>query len=167
MTDASSPPRRGLVLGGGGVLGAAWAVGALQAIEEVNALRLRFQRSRYEELERKHYWSHSPVGIVNQSHSGAGTSVTHPVARGDDPLSALLDQEEKGSLFGFGGMRRIKKGNATMVAGNSRHGGKSVADGEGQGSGSASVTAAGQEEGEEGKAPSSAGSSSSSRWADF
>ena len=38
MTDASSPPRRGLVLGGGGVLGAAWAVGALQAIEEVHGI---------------------------------------------------------------------------------------------------------------------------------
>lgn len=38
MTDASTPPRRGLVLGGGGVLGAAWAVGALQAIEEVHGI---------------------------------------------------------------------------------------------------------------------------------
>lgn len=37
MTDSSSP-RRGLVLGGGGVLGAAWAVGALQAIEEVHGI---------------------------------------------------------------------------------------------------------------------------------
>ena len=39
MTDSSSTsPRRGLVLGGGGVLGAAWAVGALQAIEEVHGI---------------------------------------------------------------------------------------------------------------------------------
>ena len=39
MTDSSSSsPRRGLVLGGGGVLGAAWAVGALQAIEEVRGI---------------------------------------------------------------------------------------------------------------------------------
>lgn len=39
MTDSSFPsPRRGLVLGGGGVLGAAWAVGALQAIEEVHGI---------------------------------------------------------------------------------------------------------------------------------
>jgi NTE family protein len=28
-------PRRGLVLGAGGVLGAAWTVGALMAVEEV------------------------------------------------------------------------------------------------------------------------------------
>ena len=33
-----STPRRGLVLGGGGVLGGAWAVGALQAIEEVRGI---------------------------------------------------------------------------------------------------------------------------------
>ena len=31
-------PRRGLVLGGGGVLGAAWAVGALQSIQEVRGI---------------------------------------------------------------------------------------------------------------------------------
>jgi len=36
--SSSSTPRRGLVLGGGGVLGAAWAVGALQAIEEVHGI---------------------------------------------------------------------------------------------------------------------------------
>jgi len=34
-------PRRGLVLGGGGVLGGAWAVGALTAIEEHTGLDLR------------------------------------------------------------------------------------------------------------------------------
>src|ERR1700712_5938303 len=31
--DAPSRPRRGLVLGAGGVLGAAWTVGALRALE--------------------------------------------------------------------------------------------------------------------------------------
>jgi NTE family protein len=31
----SGPPRRGLVLGAGGVLGAAWSIGALQAVAEV------------------------------------------------------------------------------------------------------------------------------------
>ena len=34
MTPAAAGPRRGLVLGGGGVLGAAWTVGALQALED-------------------------------------------------------------------------------------------------------------------------------------
>lgn len=30
------PIRRGLVLGGGGILGAAWMVGALKAVEEIH-----------------------------------------------------------------------------------------------------------------------------------
>jgi NTE family protein len=34
MTPAAAGTRRGLVLGGGGVLGAAWTVGALQALED-------------------------------------------------------------------------------------------------------------------------------------
>lgn len=38
---AEARPRRGLVLGGGGVLGGAWAVGALTAIEEHTGLDLR------------------------------------------------------------------------------------------------------------------------------
>lgn len=39
MTESRrSPTRRGLVLGGGGVLGGAWAVGALEAIEEVHGI---------------------------------------------------------------------------------------------------------------------------------
>ena len=36
MSDAGRARRRGLVLGGGGVLGAAWAVGALQALRQVH-----------------------------------------------------------------------------------------------------------------------------------
>lgn len=38
MTPAQPPVRRGLVLGGGGVLGSAWAIGALQAIRDVRGL---------------------------------------------------------------------------------------------------------------------------------
>jgi NTE family protein len=34
MSNAAARPRRGLVLGGGGVLGAAWTVGALKALED-------------------------------------------------------------------------------------------------------------------------------------
>ncbi len=37
----ASRPRRGLVLGGGGVLGAAWMVGALKALEEVHGFDVR------------------------------------------------------------------------------------------------------------------------------
>ena len=36
MTETRRPRRRGLVMGGGGVLGAAWAVGALQALRQVH-----------------------------------------------------------------------------------------------------------------------------------
>ncbi|MEP7018786.1 MAG: patatin-like phospholipase family protein, partial [Actinomycetota bacterium] len=35
------PKRRGLVLGGGGVLGAAWMVGALQALQEETGIDVR------------------------------------------------------------------------------------------------------------------------------
>lgn len=38
MPDRPTAIRRGLVLGGGGVLGSAWAVGALQAIKDVHGL---------------------------------------------------------------------------------------------------------------------------------
>ncbi|MBO1417977.1 patatin-like phospholipase family protein, partial [Streptomyces sp. FH025] len=37
--DAGGAPRRGLVLGGGGMLGAAWTVGALCAVEEATGCR--------------------------------------------------------------------------------------------------------------------------------
>ncbi len=41
MTDATArTPRRGLVLGGGGVLGGTWAVGALAALEEQHGFRV-------------------------------------------------------------------------------------------------------------------------------
>jgi len=36
MSAESVAPRRGLVLGGGGILGAAWMVGALKAVEEIH-----------------------------------------------------------------------------------------------------------------------------------
>ncbi|KAL7513888.1 hypothetical protein ACHAXN_011613 [Cyclotella atomus] len=103
----------------------------LKSIQEVNALKLRFQRSRYEELEKRHYWSHTPVGIAGKTEStqqdpteaatpAATTTTTQHVAKGDDPLSALLDSppEDKG-LFGFGAKRRPKKG--TAISNNSMH----------------------------------------------
>src|SRR4051794_41389719 len=37
MSAAAKPVRRGLVLGGGGVLGAAWMIGALQAARDAYA----------------------------------------------------------------------------------------------------------------------------------
>ena len=41
MTGATRPARRGLVLGGGGVLGAAWTVGALSALQDFLGTDLR------------------------------------------------------------------------------------------------------------------------------
>ena len=101
----------------------------LKTIEEVNALKLRFQRSRYEELEKRHYWSHTPVGIAGKTDNKAAedvnkaevaTTTTQHVAKGDDPLSAFLEtgQEDKG-IFGFGAKRKGKRGNA--INNNSVH----------------------------------------------
>ena len=106
------------------------ALSQLKTIEEVNALKLRFQRSRYEELEKRHYWSHTPVGIAGKTDNSAtdddnkadaATTTTQHVAKGDDPLSALLEngQEDKGSLFGFGAKRKGKRVNA--INNNSVH----------------------------------------------
>ncbi|KAL3799965.1 hypothetical protein HJC23_007438 [Cyclotella cryptica] len=159
--------------GGGG--GDDDVVQQLQSIEEVNALKVRFQRSRYEELEKKHYWAYTPVGIAGHSINGSGvgsggggassttglnaasSSSLHHVARGDDPLSALLEQEEKGLLFGFGGKRRIKRG-----GGNGRQGVKMLVEGVGgngggdvPSNGQVSSMNSGQFEEEEGKGPSS------------
>ena len=41
MNGQPARPRRGLVLGGGGVLGAAWMVGALKALEEEHVISTR------------------------------------------------------------------------------------------------------------------------------
>ena len=101
----------------------------LKSIEEANALKLRFQRSRYEELERKHYWSHTPIGIAAKTDSNSGhhdaakpetATTTQHVAKGDDPLSALLDsahQEERSPIFGF--KRKPKRG--SLMNNNSVH----------------------------------------------
>jgi len=76
----------------------------LKSIEDLNALKLRCQRSRYDELEKKHYWKSTPVSIADETNNGAaGTGSNavdngdraqleglHHVAPGDDPLSALL-----------------------------------------------------------------------------
>jgi len=82
-----------------------------KSIEELNALKIRCQRSRYDELEKKHYWKSTPVGIATdeasinsetqhqqqqqrQQHSEErNNNNLHHVAYGDDPLSALLQRK--------------------------------------------------------------------------
>ncbi|KAL7463919.1 hypothetical protein ACHAXS_004270 [Conticribra weissflogii] len=104
----------------------------LKAIESTNALRLRLQRSRYDDLEKKHYWSGTVLGIVdgggNHHHhhhpphpydgETGGSAAVQPVPRGEDPLSSFLpyqanDEGKGGKLFGgkgkgvFGGKKRL------------------------------------------------------------
>eukprot|EP00584_Thalassiosira_punctigera_P017574 CAMPEP_0172553006 /NCGR_PEP_ID=MMETSP1067-20121228/47876_1 /TAXON_ID=265564 ORGANISM="Thalassiosira punctigera, Strain Tpunct2005C2" /NCGR_SAMPLE_ID=MMETSP1067 /ASSEMBLY_ACC=CAM_ASM_000444 /LENGTH=241 /DNA_ID=CAMNT_0013341099 /DNA_START=70 /DNA_END=791 /DNA_ORIENTATION=+ len=71
----------------------------LRGIEDLNALKLRCQRSRYDELEKRHYWRSTPVSIADESSgdgvgadAGGGTHLEgmHHVAPGDDPLSSAL-----------------------------------------------------------------------------
>ena len=101
----------------------------LKSIEDLNALKLRFQRSRYEELEKKHYWKSTPMGIAqtstnhcssfseydtmpsngskrpngNEEHNTSMNSL-HQVAPGEDPLSAFAMNDSKhGGSNKFGG----------------------------------------------------------------
>ena len=87
-------------------------------IEDTNALRLRFQRSRYDDLEERHYWKNSPMGIAEASEDSSEHEGLRHVSLGDDPLSALLNfdkssDEPKPKLFGgniFGGAMQKRRG---------------------------------------------------------
>lgn len=118
----------------------------LKSIEDANALRLRSQRSRYDDLEKRHYWSSTPMGIEG-SLDGDGNAVSgsgaqdngdrgqykeeryglHHVAKGEDPLSALLngngnssnnnDNSAEGKKpFGFGGNKRNIRSKTTNAS---------------------------------------------------
>jgi NTE family protein len=86
-----SAPRRGLVLGGGGILGAAWMVGALKAIEEIHGWDPRDAD----------YIVGTSAGSVLSSLLGAGVSVDQlvdhqhgtPIAEG--PLAGYSWDYEK------------------------------------------------------------------------
>ena len=66
----TSAPRRGLVLGGGGILGAAWMVGALKAVEEIHGWDPRTAD----------YIVGTSAGSVLTALLGAGVSVDQLVA---------------------------------------------------------------------------------------
>ncbi len=68
MVEAKAP-RRGLVLGGGGILGAAWMVGALKALEDVHGFDPRTAD----------YIVGTSAGSVLTALLGAGVSVDHLV----------------------------------------------------------------------------------------
>lgn len=112
----------------------------MKSIESTNALRLRLQRSRYDELEKKHYWSSTIMGIADGGHraedAGEKEGVAiHQVARGEDPLSSLLQPpnandsaDGKGKLFGgkgkgvFGGKRLLSRAKDKNNLDSSLHG---------------------------------------------
>jgi len=86
-----------------------------KSIEEINALKIRCQRSHYDELEKLHYWKSTPAAIASSDNnddtadhysvgkaSVAGgkerqqTNDLHHrhVSLGDDPLSSLLQRKK-------------------------------------------------------------------------
>ena len=119
MTDASSPPRRGLVLGGGGVLGAAWAVGALQAIEEVHGIDPR----EFDVIVG------TSAGSVLSALVGAGVSIEalRDHQRGapitDGPLAGYLWDYETATGGRRPSMPRLRgPGSVRLMASSLRHG---------------------------------------------
>ena len=114
----------------------------LKSIENTNALRLRLQRSRYGELEKKHYWSSTIMGIADgggMGGSGLDDSMeregvgVHHVARGEDPLSSFLHNtgpnEGEGNKKRFGGKGKGVFGGKRMLSrGNDRGGNESFHD---------------------------------------
>ena len=119
MTDASTPPRRGLVLGGGGVLGAAWAVGALQAIEEVHGIDPR----EFDVIVG------TSAGSVLSALVGAGVSIEalRDHQRGapitDGPLAGYLWDYETATGGRRPSMPRLRgPGSVRLMASSLRHG---------------------------------------------
>ena len=119
MTDASTPPRRGLVLGGGGVLGAAWTVGALQAIEEVHGIDPR----EFDVIVG------TSAGSVLGARVGAGVSIEAlrdhqrgaPITEG--PLAGYLWDYETATGGRRPSMPRLRgPGSVRLMASSLRHG---------------------------------------------
>jgi len=85
-----------------------------KSIEEINALKIRCQRSHYDELEKLHYWKSTPAAIASSinndtadhysvgkaSVAGGREQQTNEnlhhrhVSLGDDPLSSLLQRKK-------------------------------------------------------------------------
>lgn len=113
----TSAPRRGLVLGGGGVLGAAWMVGALQALQEQTGVDIR----SFDALVG------TSAGSVLAALLGAGVSVedllTHQVEGelSSGPLSGFHFDYENAS----GGDRPMRPraglGSRELLLHNARH----------------------------------------------
>ena len=78
-----------------------------KSIEQLNALKIRCQRSHYDELEKLHYWKSTPAAISSSDneqtadHLSVGNTSqqkqndlhSRHVSIGDDPLSSLLQRK--------------------------------------------------------------------------
>ena len=109
--------RRGLVLGGGGVLGAAWMVGALSVLEDELAVDLR----EMDELVG------TSAGSVLAALLGAGVSVAdlrrHQLgeALDDGPLAGFHWDYENATGGDLPGRPRARPGSGGMIVRNARH----------------------------------------------
>ena len=116
-----STPRRGLVLGGGGVLGGAWAVGALEAIEQVHGIDPR----SFDVIVG------TSAGSVLSSLLGAGVSIEalrdhqrgQPI--GEGPLAGYLWDYETATGGRRPALPRLRgPGSVRLMASSLRHGWK-------------------------------------------
>lgn len=119
MTADPSPVRRGLVLGGGGVLGSAWAIGALQALTDVRGLDPR----QFDVIVG------TSAGSVLGALIGAGVSVEslRDHQRGqnisDGPLAGYLWDYESATGGPRPTMPRLRgPGSVRLMASSLRHG---------------------------------------------
>lgn len=106
----------------------------LKSIENLNALKLRCQRSRYEDIETTHYWKSTPTCIADDTtpvggvddkngakNAGSHLEGLHHVAPGDDPLSALVQSAaNKKGLFGGNGIFGANKPRSRTTSDGSR-----------------------------------------------
>ncbi len=115
----ASKPRRGVVLGGGGILGGAWAVGALQALQEARGFDVREADAIVG----------TSAGSVLAALIGAGVSVDQLVAhqRGETitsgPLAGYLWDYESATGGSRPSMPRLRgPGSVRLMASSLRRG---------------------------------------------
>jgi NTE family protein len=115
--DRRVTTRRGLVLGGGGVLGAAWMVGALSVLEEELGADLR----EFDELVG------TSAGSVLSALLGAGVSVadlrTHQLGQqvGSGPLTGFHWDYENATGGDLPSRPRARFGSGGLIVRNARH----------------------------------------------
>jgi len=117
MRVSGAPGRRGLVLGGGGVLGAAWMVGALSVLEEELGIDLR----EFDEFVG------TSAGSVVSALLGAGVSVAdlrrHQTGEAvtDGPLAGFSWDYDSATGGDLPQRPRARLGSGAMLVHNARH----------------------------------------------